>query len=53
MKWWRPVDASLAAIPSTLPEVRGMRGVAVLQSGRLALVPDFANLPGVPCQQVR
>lgn len=48
-----PVDASLAAIPSALPEVRGMTGVAVLQSGGLALVPDLANLAGIPGQQVR
>ncbi len=48
-----PVDASLAAMPSAFPEVRGMTGVAVLQSGGLALVPDLANLHGIPDPQTR
>ena len=46
-----PVDASLAAIPSALPQVPGITGVALLSSGALALVPDLANLPGIPGQQ--
>ncbi len=39
-----PVEAAVTPMASVLPQVTGLTGVAVLKSGRLALVPDLSRL---------
>ncbi len=39
-----PVETAVTPMASVLPQVTGLSGVAVLKSGRLALVPDLSRL---------